>query len=410
MNSRLDELQAALLSERLKWLPDVHRAPPRRSPGRTTQACANPHVRLLAPPQEADAHVHHLYVLRCETRDALKASPDRARRADADPLPGAGAPPGALPRACGATRRAWQHSRGPRRLTACRYPATRRCATPTWTRSSTRSNSFKALMEHFVTLFDSLFLPQGLALHASMQRHAGDYTLWVLCVDDAAHRHADPAERCPGRSSLRAHRPRDPELLHGQARARTRGEYCWTLTPFAPRFVFEADPAAQRVTYLDADLWFRQSAEAAVRASSSVRCRRADHRSRLRAEHSTSRRIVRPVLCAVHDLRPRARRAGAAVVGRALHRVVLRALRGRQVRRPEVPRRLARAFRRTEVHVLRDRGLMLAPWNATRFPYSEARRVSLSRPSACRGGARRFRGHVPAAATTAQACLRAVRR
>ena len=42
-------------------------------------------------------------------------------------------------------------------------------------------------MEHYVTLFDSLFLPQGLALHMSMERHAGNYTLWILCIDDAVH-------------------------------------------------------------------------------------------------------------------------------------------------------------------------------------------------------------------------------
>ena len=42
-------------------------------------------------------------------------------------------------------------------------------------------------MEHFVTLFDSLFLPQGLALHISMERHLKDYTLWSLCVDDKSH-------------------------------------------------------------------------------------------------------------------------------------------------------------------------------------------------------------------------------
>ena len=42
-------------------------------------------------------------------------------------------------------------------------------------------------MEHYVTLFDSLFLPQGLALHMSMERYIKNYTLWVLCVDDQAH-------------------------------------------------------------------------------------------------------------------------------------------------------------------------------------------------------------------------------
>lgn len=37
---------------------------------------------------------------------------------------------------------------------------------------------------------------------------------------------------------------------------RTAGEYCWTLTPFVPEFVMAREPAASRVTYLDADLFF----------------------------------------------------------------------------------------------------------------------------------------------------------
>src|SRR3546814_6091565 len=39
-------------------------------------------------------------------------------------------------------------------------------------------------MEHYVTLFDSLFLPQALALHASMERHCAPYHLWMICVDE----------------------------------------------------------------------------------------------------------------------------------------------------------------------------------------------------------------------------------
>ena len=33
-------------------------------------------------------------------------------------------------------------------------------------------------------MFDSWFLPQGLALHSSLQQHAGAYRLWILCMDD----------------------------------------------------------------------------------------------------------------------------------------------------------------------------------------------------------------------------------
>lgn len=36
---------------------------------------------------------------------------------------------------------------------------------------------------------------------------------------------------------------------------RSWGEYCWTLTPFLPALVMARDPAADTVTYLDADCW-----------------------------------------------------------------------------------------------------------------------------------------------------------
>jgi hypothetical protein len=37
---------------------------------------------------------------------------------------------------------------------------------------------------------------------------------------------------------------------------RSRGEYCWTLTPFVYPAVFSRAPSIKRVTYLDADLFF----------------------------------------------------------------------------------------------------------------------------------------------------------
>jgi hypothetical protein len=37
---------------------------------------------------------------------------------------------------------------------------------------------------------------------------------------------------------------------------RSRGEYCWTLTPFVFDAVFARQPSASRTTYLDADLYF----------------------------------------------------------------------------------------------------------------------------------------------------------
>jgi hypothetical protein len=49
-----------------------------------------------------------------------------------------------------------------------------------------------------------------------------------------------------------------PELLRVKD-GRTRGEYCWTVTPFAPEVVFRKDATVKRVTYIDADLFFFDS-------------------------------------------------------------------------------------------------------------------------------------------------------
>ena len=118
-------------------------------------------------------------------------------------------------------------------------------------------------MEHYVTLFDSLFLPQGLALHMSMEKNAGDYTLWVLCVDDETYDVLTtiglPNVRLLQLSCLELD---ELKMIKGN---RTLREYCWTLTPFAPRFVFEAETSVSRVTYVDADMWFRKNPEPILR-------------------------------------------------------------------------------------------------------------------------------------------------
>lgn len=112
-------------------------------------------------------------------------------------------------------------------------------------------------MEHYVTLFDSFFLPQGMALHQSMERHAGRYTLWILCIDEAVCAALTKLD-LPNVHLLQLNQLETPELLKVKP-IRSRAEYCWTLTPFAPRFVFEANSNVSRVTYLDADIWFRKN-------------------------------------------------------------------------------------------------------------------------------------------------------
>jgi dTDP-4-amino-4,6-dideoxygalactose transaminase len=70
VNSRLDELQAAILSARLPWL-DAFNGRRRGIAARYLDEIANPRVQLLAPPRQPSSHVYHLFVVRCADRDRL---------------------------------------------------------------------------------------------------------------------------------------------------------------------------------------------------------------------------------------------------------------------------------------------------------------------------------------------------
>jgi hypothetical protein len=222
-------------------------------------------------------------------------------------------------------------------------------------------------MEHYVTLFNSLFLPQGLALHMSMERHVRDYVLWILCVDDEAYdvlaRLALPNVRLLKLSELET-----PELLAVKP-TRTIGEYCWTLTPFAPRFVFEADLTVSRVTYLDADLWFRK------------------HPKPIFDEFDHSGKHV---LITDHAYAPEYDQS--ATSGQFCVQFMTFTRGGEFVRKWWEERCIEWCFARFEdgkfgdqkylddwperfgsmVHVLQDKERALAPWNAIRFPYANA--------------------------------------
>lgn len=114
---------------------------------------------------------------------------------------------------------------------------------------------------HFCTYFDHRYLAQGLSLHASLQRHAPDSTLWVLCLS-AQCEELLRAARLPGMrllplAELEAH---DPELAASRA-SRSLVEYYFTCSPCLPRYLLQSQPAIDAITYLDADLYFFSSPE-----------------------------------------------------------------------------------------------------------------------------------------------------
>ena len=70
MNSRLDELHAAILTERLSWL-DRFTATRKGVAEAYYRGISNPRIGLLARPQESGSHVFHLFVVLCAERDRL---------------------------------------------------------------------------------------------------------------------------------------------------------------------------------------------------------------------------------------------------------------------------------------------------------------------------------------------------
>jgi len=108
--------------------------------------------------------------------------------------------------------------------------------------------------EHFCTLFDHKFLPMGMSLHQSLMDHAQPFHLWIVCMDELVEQQLRILD-LPQITLISLQEIETPELLAVKP-ARSRGEYCWTMTSFTFTSVFKVQPDIERVTYIDADLFF----------------------------------------------------------------------------------------------------------------------------------------------------------
>ena len=108
----------------------------------------------------------------------------------------------------------------------------------------------------YCTYFDHNYLPRGLALYHSLQRHAPGAQLWVLCLSEACHR-ALTALDLPNLVPVRL---ADFEAANDDVAAtrstRSLIEYYFTCSPAWMLFVLNSKPDAEWVTYLDSDLFF----------------------------------------------------------------------------------------------------------------------------------------------------------
>lgn len=223
-------------------------------------------------------------------------------------------------------------------------------------------------MEHYVTLFDSLFLPQGLALYASLKQHAEPFRLWVICIDDRTKDVLDSLAM-PSMKTVALSDIETTELLAIKS-SRTRAEYCWTLTPLSPKVVFDSDPDVKRVTYLDADIYFLKSPRPIFDEFeiSGKAVMITDHA--YDAEYDKSETSGQYCVQFMIFKRDSSELVRAWWQERCIEWCFARFEGGRfgdQKYLDDWPTRFAE-----RVHVLSQLDVLLAPWNARRFPYSRA--------------------------------------
>lgn len=111
--------------------------------------------------------------------------------------------------------------------------------------------------EHYVTLHDRAFLPIGLTLYRSLVRQQSNAHLTVVCMDTESYEVYQRLQ-LPNLTAVSPDVWLGDKLSAIQA-TRSRREFCWTMASHSYDIAWEQHPEAQRVTYLDADLYFFDS-------------------------------------------------------------------------------------------------------------------------------------------------------
>jgi hypothetical protein len=108
-------------------------------------------------------------------------------------------------------------------------------------------------LEHFVTLFDINFIPQGIGLWKSLGKHHDHFILWIIAMDAECEILLKQLQLKDVRVLL------IDDYMNEQLRMaksnRSNVEFFWTVTPFTPTMIFDFDPSVQRITYIDADVF-----------------------------------------------------------------------------------------------------------------------------------------------------------
>ncbi|GHT84234.1 hypothetical protein FACS1894137_07040 [Spirochaetia bacterium] len=110
-------------------------------------------------------------------------------------------------------------------------------------------------MINFITLFDKNYLSRGLVLYGSLLEHCVDFHLFILAMDMETEKYfIDNMYERIEIISLDFIEAYYSELVEIK-KDRSRGEYCWTLTPFCIQYAIRKY-GLDSCTYIDADICF----------------------------------------------------------------------------------------------------------------------------------------------------------
>lgn len=108
-------------------------------------------------------------------------------------------------------------------------------------------------MNSFCTLFNSVYLSRGLAMHTSMACNCSDFHLYIFAFDDLCY---ETLIKLNLQSvTVISLKEFENERLLKIKDSRTPGEYCWTSTPSTILYCIETYQLAN-CTYIDSDLLF----------------------------------------------------------------------------------------------------------------------------------------------------------
>jgi len=115
----------------------------------------------------------------------------------------------------------------------------------------------------FCTYFDKNYLLKGLAMCSSLVKYNPWASLWVLPMDLYSLKILKKMNLA--NVTLIDKKAFEDEKLLKAKKNRSRVEYIWTCTPSLPLYVFKENKKAEKVIYLDSDLFFFSGVEPAIK-------------------------------------------------------------------------------------------------------------------------------------------------